>query len=107
MPRLKALHGTEFEPYKFVSVPVHQRRPDHKLWFIAQDIFTFRNAVAHGLTIPDQWLTAPGQPIYEGYAYQLAECTEILLRKTLLSITKEQRLFDVFVDPKKLDKYFG
>jgi len=107
VPRLRTLHGTEFEPYKFVSVPGHQRRPEHKLWAIGEDIFKLRNAVAHGLPIPDAWLTPHGQPIYEGYAYQLAECTEILLRKTLLLIMKDQRLFDVFVDSKKLDKYFG
>jgi hypothetical protein len=107
VPRLRTLHGAEFEPYRFVSVPIHQRRPDHKLWAVAEDIFKLRNAVAHGLTIPEAWLTPPGQPIYEGYAYQLAECTEILLRKTLLSIMQEQRLFDVFVDSRKLDKYFG
>jgi hypothetical protein len=43
---------------------------------------------------------------HEGYAYQLCECTEILLRQTLLMLLEDQRLFDVFVDSRKLDKYF-
>ena len=105
--RLRMLLGAEFAPYKDVSVPGHQTRPDHKLWNIAKDIFQLRNAVAHGLTIPDAWLTPPGRPLYEGYAEQLAECTEIILRRTLLLILNDQRLFDVFVDSRKLDKYFG
>jgi len=105
--RLRTLLGAEFEPYKDVLVPGHQTRPSHKLWSVAKDIFQLRNAVAHGLTIPDAWLTPPGRHIYEGYAYQLAECTEILLRRTLLMILSEQRIFDVFVDSRKLDRYFG
>jgi hypothetical protein len=105
--RLRMLLGAEFAPYKDVLVPGHRTRPDHKLWAVAKDIFVLRNAVAHGLTIPDAWLTPPGHQPYEGYAYQLAECTEILLRRTLLLILNDQRLFDVFVDSRKLDKYFG
>ena len=105
--RMRMLLGAEFEPYRDVLVPGHQTRPDHKLWSVAKDIFTLRNAVAHGLTIPDAWLTPSGRHVYEGYAYQLAECTEILLRRTLLLILAEQRMFDVFIDSRKLDKYFG
>jgi hypothetical protein len=105
--RLRMLLGAEFAPYKDVLVPRHQTRPDHKIWSIAKDIFTLRNAIAHGLTIPDAWLTPPSRQHYEGYAYQLAECTEILLRRTLLTILNDQRIFDIFVDSRKLDRYFG
>jgi hypothetical protein len=105
--RLRMLFGAEFEPYKAVSVPGHQSRPNHKLCNIVKDIFILRNACAHGLTIPDAWLTPPGRDLYEGYAYQLSECTEILLRQTLLLILNDQRMFDVFVDSRKLDRYFG
>jgi hypothetical protein len=105
--RLRMLLGAEFAPYKDVLVPGHQTRPDHKLWSVAKDIFTLRNAIAHGLTIPDAWLTLPGRQPYEGYAYQLAECTEILFRRTLLTILNDQRVFDIFVDSRKLDRYFG
>src|SRR6266404_6269551 len=104
--RLRMLLGAEFAPYKDVLVPGHQTRPDHKLWRVAKDIFTLRNAVAHGLTIPDAWLTPPGREPFDGYAYQLAECTEILLRRTLLTILNDQRIFDIFVDSRKLDRYF-
>jgi hypothetical protein len=105
--RLRMLLGAEFAPYKDVLVPGHQTRPDHKLWSVAKDIFTLRNAIAHGLTMPDAWLTPPTRQPYEGYAYQLAECTEILLRRTLLTILNDQRIFDIFVDSRKLDRYFG
>lgn len=105
--RLRTLLGAEFEPYKDVFVADHQRRPEHKLRSIVKDIFTLRNAVAHGLTIPDAWLAPPGHHPYEGYAYQLAECTEILLRRSLLLILGDKRMFDVFADPQRLDTYFG
>jgi hypothetical protein len=105
--RLRMLLGAEFAPYKDVLVPGHQTRPDHKLWSVTKDIFTLRNAIAHGLTIPDRWLTPPGHQPFDGYAYQLAECTEILLRRTLLTILNDQRIFDIFVDSRKLDRYFG
>jgi hypothetical protein len=107
--RLKILFGAEFEPYKSprIAVPIGQGRPVHKLSNIALDIFQLRNACAHGLPIPEAWLTHRDEPEYSGYAYQLSECTEILLRQTLLLILGDQRLFDVFVDNRKLDKYFG
>jgi hypothetical protein len=105
--RLRMLFGAEFEPYKAVVVPGHQTRPVHKLCHIVKDIFTLRNACAHGLTIPDAWLTPPGRQLYEGYGYQLSECTEILLRQTLLLILNDQSMFEIFVDSRKLDKYFG
>jgi hypothetical protein len=105
--RLRMLLGAEFAPYKDVLMPGHQTRPEHKLWSIARDVFALRNAVAHGLVIPDAWLTPPGRHPYVGYAYQLAECTEILLRRTLLIILNDQRMFDIFVDSRKLDRYFG
>ena len=105
--RLQKLFGPAFEPYNTVSIPVHQNRPAHKLRNVVKDIFTFRNACAHGLPIPDAWLTPAGCQIWEGYAYQICECTEILLRQTLLRILNDQQMFDVFVDSAKLDVYFG
>jgi hypothetical protein len=107
--RLKTLFGAEYEPYsgQGIRVPINQKRPNHKLTNIGEDIFLLRNACAHGLPIRDAWLSVVGKPASEGYAYQLCECTEILLRQTLLLILAEQRLFDVFVDAQKLDRYFG
>jgi hypothetical protein len=107
--RLKILFGAEYEPYKspHITVPGHQKRPVHKLCNIVGDIFRLRNACAHGLPIPEAWLTGTGKPLHDGYAYQLCECTEILLRQTLHLILTEQKLFDVFVDSRKLDRYFG
>ncbi len=60
--------------------------------------------LTHG--IPDAWLTPPSRQPYEGYAYQLAECTEILLWRTLLTILNDQRIFDIFVDSRKTRQIF-
>jgi hypothetical protein len=52
--RLRMLLGAEFEPYSAVSIAGGpSRRPIHKLFHIAKDIFTLRNACAHGLTITE------------------------------------------------------
>jgi len=105
--RLRMLFGTEFDTYKAVVVPSHQTRPVRKVRDIVKDIFVLRNACAHGLTIPDAWLTPPGRQVFDGYAYQLCECTEILLRQTLLLVLNDQSMFDIFLDTQKLDRYFG
>jgi hypothetical protein len=107
--RLKTLFGAEHEPYsaKGIKIPSIQKRPNLKLVNIGEDIFRLRNSCAHGLPIPDAWLSDRSKPEYEGYAYQLCECTEILLRETLLLILTEQRVFDIFADSQKLDRYFG
>ncbi len=106
--RLQTLWGAGFRPYKAdtVTIPIHQtnQRPDHCLKDIAGDIFRLRNAFMHGLPIQGQWLST-GSP-ESGYAYQLLECTEILLRLTLLRLFEDSTLFDVFLDPVKLDNYF-
>lgn len=106
--RLKTLFGSEFRPYQgeTVLVPPPQSRPDRPLREIGPHIFWLRNAYAHGLPIPEAWLTSKS-PIHSGYAYQLCECTEILLRLSLLRLLQDQELFNTFVDPKKLDRYFG
>lgn len=104
--RLQKLLGPGFEPYGAVAIPGNQKRPNPKLSEIAGDIFKLRNACAHGLPIPDDWLVASERQPYEGYAYQIAECTEILLRQALLRILNDQNMFDTFVDPRKLDDYF-
>jgi len=106
--RLHMFFGGTFKPYSgdTVKVPVHQQRPDHKLIDISWDIFKFRNAYIHGLTIPESWLIKPGNPPETGYAYQLLECTEITLRLSLLRILEDPSILRVFVDPAKLDKYF-
>ncbi len=104
--RLQKFWGAGFRPYKAdtVKVPIHQTRPDHSLTDIAEDIFRLRNAFMHGLSIPGQWLSTASEE--SGYAYQLLECTEILLRLTLLRLFENSTLFGVFLDPIKLDNYF-
>jgi hypothetical protein len=112
--RLRTFFGAEFRPYKAstVTIPVHQKsRLDHRLADIGTDIFKLRNSYIHGLMVPEafpsEWLTQAGQPPESGRAYQLLECTEILLRQALLEILRDQNLFDTFRDPKKLDNYLG
>jgi hypothetical protein len=105
--RLQKLFGSDYKPYERVQIPRHQTRPNHQLRDIVKDMFTFRNACAHGLTIPNGWLTPAGGQLWESYAYQLCECAEILLRQTLLLILKDQKWFDTFVDSGNLDNYFG
>jgi hypothetical protein len=107
--RLKTLFGAEYEPYRSprIAIPMTQKRPVHKLSNIVGDIFHLRNACAHGLSIPEAWLTDIEKRPYDGYAYQLVECTEIFLRQTLLLILSQQELFDVFLDSRKLERYFG
>jgi hypothetical protein len=104
--RLRMFWGTDFRPYEQVTVPIHQSRPTHRLADIAQDIFRLRNAYIHGLSIPESWLSPTPVDHERGYAYQLLECTEIVLRVTLTKILGDPHLLDVFLDPKKLDRYF-
>jgi hypothetical protein len=106
--RLRTLFGATFCPYKddSVVVPGHQKRPNHSLSEIGRDVFYLRNAFVHGVPIPEAWLTKPGSPAETGYAYRLLECTEILLRLTLLKILEDPTLMTVFRDKARLDKYF-
>lgn len=102
--RLRTFWGADFRPYAAdtVNIPIHQTRPDHRLTDIGKDIFQLRNAFMHGLSIPEAWLSKRESP-ESGYAYQLCECTEILLRLTLVKLFEDPVLFDVFRDPRKLD----
>jgi hypothetical protein len=108
--RLQKLWGSSFQPYSAhtVKIPVNQKiRTNHQLKDIAEHIFWLRNAYMHGGPIPDpNWLSNPGAPLESGYAYQLLECTEILLRETLLKLIENPNLFGIFLDPVKLDSYF-
>ncbi|HEX4134476.1 MAG TPA: hypothetical protein VHY84_07705, partial [Bryobacteraceae bacterium] len=106
--RMGKLLGAVMKPYDEVSLPEHQEgRKKLPIEVIGLDIFKLRNAFAHGLPIPDaSWLGALGRPLQEGYAYQLLEQTEILLRLSLLKILEDQRLFETFTDGTKLDSYF-
>ena len=107
--RLQKLWGPNFNPYKAdtVQVPTHQKgRPAFCLSHIAKDIFVLRNAFMHGLPIPNPaWLSNPSC-LEAGYAYQTLECTEILLRITLLKLLEDQNWFDIFLNPAKLDAHF-
>ncbi len=107
--RLQVLWGPNFNPYKAntVQVPAHQKsRPAFCLSNIAKDIFMLRNAFMHGLPIPNPaWLSDPSC-LEAGYAYQILECTEILLRITLLKLLEDQNWFDIFLNPAKLDAHF-
>jgi len=110
--RLQALWGTNYQPYvtSTVKAPSHQktRKTNHCLKDIAEHIFWFRNAYMHGGQIPDtNWLTKIGDPPESGYAYQLHECTEILLRETILKLFEDPSLFAIFLDPTQLDQYFS
>lgn len=107
--RMQALLGSTLRLYEAdtVSIPIHQLgRTRKELLLVAPEIFRLRNAFAHGLRIPDDWLSGPGQRPESGYAYQLVEQTEIALRLTLLRILEDQTLFDTFSDPHRLDSYF-
>jgi len=110
--RLQALLGTNYQPYatSTVRVPSHQkaRKTNHYLKDIAEHIFWLRNAYMHGGPIPDtNWLTKSGDPLESGYAYQLLECTEILLRETLLRLFEDPSLFAIFLSPIQLDQHFS
>jgi hypothetical protein len=104
--RLCKLWGKTFQPYSHVSVPAHQRRPAHELQNIAVHAFELRNAYVHGKSLSQAWLSDPKGPIETAYAYQLVECTEIVLRLSLLRILEDQALLKVFRDPLLLDGYF-
>jgi hypothetical protein len=107
--RMQAFFGANFEPYQAqtVRVPGHQFRPQLRLSDIAEHIFWLRNANVHGGPIPDQnWLSNPHDSPESGYAYQLMECSEILLRESLLRLLEDQVLFETFLDPVRLDAQF-
>lgn len=104
--RLCKLWGDTFQPYSRVSVPVHQSRPPLELHNVVMDAFKLRNAYVHGKEIPQTWFSDPNGHPETGYAYQLVECTEIILRLTLLRIFEDQALMNVFLDPARLDGYF-
>lgn len=91
-----------------VAVPAHQDQRNRKMvQDVVPDIFKLRNALAHGLSIPDAgWLSGQDQPVESGYAYQLIEQTEIALRLTLIKLLENQSLFDIFSDASRLDAYF-
>jgi hypothetical protein len=107
--RLQKLWGVDFRPYKtaLVEVPMHQTRPDLCLGDVAEDIFRLRNAYIHGLSIPEAWLSRSRVELWSGYAYQLLECTEILLRLTLLRLLEDSRLLSTFLDANDLDRFFA
>ena len=74
-------------------------RPPLLLRNIANHIFWLRNASIHGGPIPTPgWLSNPHDPVESGYAYQLLECTEILLRESLLMLLEDRHRFEIFID---------
>jgi hypothetical protein len=106
---MQVVFGPDFDPYNAatVQVPGHQVRPARRLRDIGEHIFWLRNATVHGAAIPDAgWLSDPEAPDESGYAYQLMECSEILLRESLLRLLEDQALFETFVDPNRLDAFF-
>ena len=106
--RIEKLLGAATIPYDAIQLPRNQRgRKTLPLTTVAHDIFELRNAFAHGKSIPDRnWLSARDAELESGYAYQLREQTEILLRLSLLKILEDQVLFETFSDAHKLDAYF-
>lgn len=103
--RMQQFFGTTFDPYTAdtVQVPEHQTRPQLALSDIGEHIFWLRNAYIHGSPIPDpSWLAPNGV----GYAYYLVECTEILLRVSLIRILEDVTLLNTFRDAASLDAYF-
>jgi hypothetical protein len=107
LKRVEIFLGSNFQPYKAVAVPGHQRRPSLRVAEIVKDIFRLRNDYMHGCKISDpRWLSGATDP-ENGYAYQLVECTEILLRFSLLKILDNPRYYKIFRDPNRLDQFFG
>ena len=106
--RFQKLFGLGFNPYNAdtVQVPSNQQRPQLRLHCMGKHILWLRNAYMHGLPLKTHWLSQAGEPEESGYAYQLYECTEILLRTTLLKILEDSALLETFKDPDKLDDYF-
>ena len=106
--RLQKLLGHDFNPYTAdtVVVPSHQQRPPIRLDCIGEHILWLRNAYMHGQPINAHWFSNKGGPEESGYAYRLCECTEILLRTTLLKILEHSTLLETFKDPVNLDGYF-
>ncbi len=105
--RIAKLFGAVATPYDSIRVPTNQQ-PRRRLQVreVALDIFKLRNAFAHGRPMPNpDWLSDPGS-LEGGYAYQLLEQTEILLRLSLLRILQERGLFETFADSSKLDAFF-
>jgi hypothetical protein len=108
--RMQQFLGAKMKLYEAnnVTIPCHQKTRTHKeLDSVSADIFKLRNAFAHGLTIPDSWLYADGQPPESGYAYQLLEQTEIALRLSLIKILEDQVLFETFSNATRLDAFFS
>lgn len=106
--RMQKLFGKSFNPYQgdTVAVPLNQRRPKLSLDKIGQDIFRLRNDFIHGNSIThEDWLHEQQPEL--GYAYQLTECTEILLRLSLLKSLEDSSLLDVLINPTELDNYFS
>jgi hypothetical protein len=105
--RIEKLLGA-MKPYEAIQLPSNQRgRKKLPVTTVAHDIFELRNAFAHGKPIPDRsWLRARDAELETGYAYQLLEQTELLLRLSLLKILEDQVLFETFSDAHKLDAYF-
>lgn len=108
--RMGVLFGSTLKLYEAdtVSIPAHPTTRTHmELGKVSRDIFRLRNAFVHGLPIPNTtWLSALGQPLESGFAYQLLEQTEIALRLSLLRILEHQSLFDTFSDSALVDSYF-
>ena len=107
--RLQSIFDPDFEPYNAptVRVPGNQVRPTRRLRDIGEHIFWLRNACIHGGPIPNAgWLSDAHAPSESGYAYQLMECSEILLRESLLRLLEDHALFETFIDANGLDAYF-
>jgi hypothetical protein len=106
--RIEKLFGAAAIPYDAIHLPRNQRRRRKlPVATVALDAFKLRNAFAHGKPIPDRnWLGASASEPETGYAYQLLEQTELLLRLSLIKILEDQVLFETFSDPHKLDAYF-
>lgn len=106
--RLQKLFGSNFNPYTAdtVIIPPIQQRPVLRLDSVGEHIFRLRNAYIHGQPIDVGWLSKPRNPVESGYAYQLLECTEILLRITLLRILEDSALLGTFRNSTSLDNYF-
>ena len=106
--RLQHLFDPGFDPYsaETVVVPPNQQRSQMRLEHIGEHILWLRNAYMHGSDLDASWLLNQEEPEEAGYAYQLCECTEILLRTTLLKILENPTLLETFKDPERLDNYF-
>jgi len=105
--RIKKFLGATFEIY--ADSPPHVSPPTLTLGDIIGDVYTARNAFAHGNWLPEEFTARPGYRGVRGeslsYADVVLEATSVILRASLLKIFR-QNLVDLFSDKPSMNLYF-